>query len=161
RRQVGALPVVTETWDGYLNDAYAFHITEDDVYQALRSAAGGTPAEGCVGGGAGMICYDFKGGGGTASRVAPVGDATCTAGAWVQANHGDRSLLRLDGVPIGREIRAAHTPTPWETAPAASSIIIVVGTDAPLLPMQCQRLAQRATVGLARTGGIGTNGSGD
>ncbi len=161
RRQVGALPVVAETWDGWLNDAYAFHVTEEDVFQALKSAASGVPAEGCVGGGTGMICYDFKGGTGTASRVIPISSGTYTVGALVQANHGDRSLLRLDGVPVGREIPASHTPEPWETPATMSSIIIVVATDAPLLPMQCQRLAQRATVGLARTGGIGTNGSGD
>ncbi len=160
-RQVGALPVVAETWDGYLNDAYAFHVTEEDVTRALASAASGVPQEGCVGGGTGMICYDFKGGIGTASRVAKTESGTYTVGALVQANHGDRALLKLDGVPIGREIPASHTPEPWNEPPEMSSIIIVIATDAPLLAHQCNRLAQRATVGLARTGGIGTNGSGD
>lgn len=160
-RQVGALPVVAETWDGWLNDAYGFHITEDDVAEAMQTAASGVPLEGCVGGGTGMITYDFKGGTGTSSRVIATPNGTYTVGVLVQANHGDRSLLRLDGIPIGPEIPASHTPEPWVTEPETSSIIIVVGTDAPLLPMQCQRLAQRATVGLARTGGIGTNGSGD
>jgi len=160
-RQVGALPVVAETWDGWLNDAYGFHVTEEDVFEALRTAASGVPAEGCVGGGTGMIAYDFKGGTGTSSRVVKTPNGTYTVGALVQANHGDRSLLRLDGISIGQEIPYSHTPDPWETPPETSSIIIVVATDAPLLPMQCQRLAQRATVGLARTGGIGTNGSGD
>jgi D-aminopeptidase len=108
-----------------------------------------------------MICYDFKGGTGTASRVVETPVGKYTVGALVQANHGDRSLLRLDGIPIGPEIPYSHTPEPWQQEPETSSIIIVVGTDAPLMPMQCQRLAQRATVGLARTGGIGTNGSGD
>jgi D-aminopeptidase len=160
-RQVGALPVVAETWDGWLNDAYAFHVTEEDVLKALETAASGVPEEGCVGGGTGMICYDFKGGTGTASRIVPTPDGTYTVGALVQANHGDRSLLRLQGAPVGKGIPASHTPEPWPAEPETSSIIVVVATDAPLLPMQCQRLAQRATIGLARTGGLGTNGSGD
>lgn len=158
---VGALPVVAETWDGWLNDAYAFHVTQDDVMKALESARPGPVAEGCVGGGTGMNCYDFKGGIGTSSRVVKTASGTFAVGALAQANHGDRDLLRIDGVPVGREIPQSHTPMPWDETPEASSIIIVVGTDAPLIPTQCQRLAQRATVGLARTGGVGHNGSGD
>ncbi len=156
-----ALPVVAETWDGWLNDIDAFHLTEDHVYQALRSATGGPVAEGNVGGGTGMICHDFKGGIGTASRVVESRSGAYMLGALVQANHGDRELFRLDGVPVGHEIGPEHTPTPWEEAPQSSSIIVIIATDAPLLPVQCQRLARRATVGIARVGGIGHNGSGD
>ncbi len=158
---IGALPVVAETWDGWLNDADAHHLTKEHVYAALDSAAPGPVAEGCVGGGTGMICNDFKGGIGTSSRVVETKSGTYTIGALVQANHGDRNLFRLDGVPVGRAISEAHTPMPWGEAPDTSSIIIVIATDAPLIPTQCQRLAQRATVGLSRTGGIGHNGSGD
>ncbi len=161
RKMIGALPVVAETWDGWLNDAYAMHITREDVFRVLESASAGAVAEGCVGGGTGMICYDFKGGIGTSSRVVETKSGTFTVGALVQANHGDRELLRLDGVPVGQEIPIPHTPSPWVEAPQTSSIIIVVATDAPLIPSQCKRLAQRATVGLARTGGVGHNGSGD
>ena len=158
---IGALPVVAETWDGWLNDADAHHLTQEHVYAALDGAAPGPVAEGCVGGGTGMICCDFKGGIGTSSRVVETKSGTYTIGALVQANHGDRNLFRIDGVPVGRAISEAHTPMPWGEAPDTSSIIIVVATDAPLIPTQCKRLAQRATVGLARMGGIGHNGSGD
>ena len=158
---IGALPVVAETWDGWLNDADAHHLTKEHVYAALDSAAPGPVAEGCVGGGTGMICNDFKGGIGTSSRVVETKSGTYTIGALVQANHGNRNLFRIDGVPVGREIPATHTPLPWGEAPDTSSIIIIVATDAPLIPTQCNRLAQRAAVGLSRTGGIGHNGSGD
>jgi D-aminopeptidase len=155
------LPVATETYDGWLNDIYAFHVTREHVFQALDGARGGPVAEGSVGGGTGMICYDLKGGIGTSSRRVKTAGQRYTVGVLVQANHGDRPLLRVDGVPVGRYIDAAHTALPWETAVQAGSIIVVVATDAPLLPLQCRRLAQRATVGLARTGGIGHNKSGD
>jgi len=161
KNMVGALPVVAETWDGWLNDAYAFHITEEDVFKAMESALGGVPAEGCVGGGTGMICHDFKGGIGTSSRIVETKSGAFTVGALVQANHGGRDLFRIDGVPVGREIPASHTPLAWDDVPETSSIIVVAATDAPLIPTQCDRLAQRATLGLARTGGIGSNGSGD
>ena len=157
------LPVAAETYDGWLNDIDAFHLKAEHVHQALNSTSGGLVAEGNVGGGTGMICHDFKGGIGTASRVVEVHGVQYTVGVLVQSNYGDRSLLRVDGVPVGREIGPEHTPTPWdEPAPAAEgSIIIIVATDAPLLPIQCKRLARRATVGLVRVGGVGHNGSGD
>jgi D-aminopeptidase len=155
------LPVVAETYDGWLNDINGFHLAHDHVFAALDSAASGPVAEGNVGGGTGMICHDFKGGIGTSSRVATVGAETYTVGVLVQANYGDRRDLRVDGAPIGREISEAEVPLPWLPEPGSGSIIIVVATDAPLLPYQCERLAQRATVGLGRVGGIGHNGSGD
>ena len=157
------LPVVAETYDGFLNDIEAFHITKEHVFQAIASASGGVPSEGCVGGGTGMICHDFKGGIGTSSRLAETKSGTFTIGALVQANYGygARADLRVDGVPVGREIGPEVAPLPGTTGPGGGSIIVIVATDAPLLPIQCQRLAKRATVGLSRAGGSGHNGSGD
>lgn len=155
------LPVVGETYDGWLNELDAFPLTEEHVVAALESAHGGEVEEGNTGGGTGMICYEFKGGTGTASRQVQILDETYIVGVLVQANHGDRGDLRVDGVPVGREIGPAVVPLPWPTAPATSSILIVIATDAPLLPNQCKRLAQRATVGQGRTGGMGLDGSGD
>jgi D-aminopeptidase len=153
----GSLPLVAETYDGWLNDIDAFHLKAEHVRQAIASASGGPVAEGNVGGGTGMICYDFKGGIGTASRKLD----GYLIGALVQANHGDRALLRVDGVPVGRILHEGRVPTPWETPPKGGSVIVILATDAPLLPHQCRRLAQRATIGLARTGCVGHNGSGD
>jgi D-aminopeptidase len=155
------LPVVAETYDGWLNDIHVPHLTKEDVYAALESAASGPVAEGNVGGGTGMICHEFKGGIGTSSRVIEAAGARCTVGALVQANYGERRHLRVDGVPVGRAIGPEHTPLPWAEAPFSSSIIVILATDAPLLPDQCRRLAQRATVGLARAGGLGETFSGD
>jgi D-aminopeptidase len=155
------LPVVAETFDGWLNDINAFHVTEAHALAALRAAQSGPVAEGNVGGGTGMICHGFKGGIGTASRVAETPSGAFTVGALVQANYGLRKDLRVDGVPVGRTIDDAHTPTPRRNPPSGGSIIVILATDAPLLPVQCTRLAQRATVGLARVGGYGHNGSGD
>jgi D-aminopeptidase len=154
-----SLPVVAETWDGWLNDINGFHVKPADVFHALDSAHAGPIEEGSVGGGTGMICYEFKGGNGTASRVVPAGDAdsgrSYTVGAFVQANCGRRPQLTIAGVPVGREIPGSVYPK--ETG----SIIIVVATDAPLLPGQLKRLARRASLGLARTGSVSGNGSGD
>jgi D-aminopeptidase len=161
------LPVVAETWDGWLNDADAFHITREHLFAALDSAVSGPVAEGNVGGGTGMICHDFKGGIGTASRLVDVQEiGRYTVGALVQANYGhySRGLLRVNGAPVGQAITPALVPTPFEKAAgasSASSIIVVIATDAPLLPGQCRRLAQRATIGAARVGCVGHNGSGD
>jgi D-aminopeptidase len=161
------LPVAAETYDGWLNDIDAFHLRAEHVHQALDSARGGPVAEGNVGGGTGMLCHDFKGGIGTSSRLVEAPGGRYTVGALVQTNYGDRSLFRVDGVPVGREIGPEHTPTPRGEPVAAQmpavqgSIIVVVATDAPLLPVQCKRLARRATVGLARVGGVGHNSSGD
>jgi D-aminopeptidase len=155
------LPVAAETYDGWLNDIDAFHLTSAHVHRALDSAASGVVAEGNVGGGTGMICHEFKGGIGTASRLVQTPSGQFTVGVLVQANHGTRSLLRVDGVPVGREIDFEHTPSPRPQNPGEGSIIVVMATDAPLIPTQCKRLAQRATIGLARVGSVGHNGSGD
>lgn len=162
-----ALPVVGETWDGVLNDINGFHVRPEHVKQALSSAAGGVVAEGNVGAGAGVICHGFKGGIGTASRVIEAGGSDAyTVGALVQANHGRRGRLMVDGVPVGLHLGPNEIPVP--VPPGASvpvegggSIIVVVATDAPLLPHQCTRLAQRASLGIARTGGVGEHFSGD
>jgi D-aminopeptidase len=155
------LPVVGETYDGWLNDVSATGMTKEHVFEAMLGAKDGLVPEGNVGGGTGMICYDFKGGTGTASRRLNLKFGEYTVGVLVQANHGDRQQLRVDGVPVGQETGLDQVPSPWVTPPPSSSIIIVVATDAPLLPQQCRRLAQRATVGLGRTGGVGHNSSGD
>jgi D-aminopeptidase len=160
------LPVVAETYDGWLSDIQAFTLTQEHAFAALDSAVGGCAiAEGNVGGGTGMICHEFKGGTGTSSRVVESNERY-TVGALVQANYGARDLLRVDGVPVGREIgpnvvpafRSGSAAAPHKTE---GSIIVVLATDAPLIPLQCQRLARRATTGLSWVGGIGANGSGD
>lgn len=154
--QAWGLPVVAETWDGYLNDINGFHVQPQHVFEALDGARGGPVAEGAVGGGTGMVCFEFKCGTGTASRVAGVGPASYTVGVLVQANFGLRRHLLVAGVPVGRELTDG-TFRDQE----AGSIIIVVATDAPLLPHQLDRLARRAALGLARTGSVAMNGSGD
>jgi D-aminopeptidase len=158
-----SLPVVAETYDGWLSDINGMHVREEHVWEALESARGGPVAEGCVGGGTGMSCHEFKGGIGTSSRVLPEEDGGWTVGVLVQANYGARHLLRVDGVPVGELIPYEEVPgRERDHTPAGDgSIIIIVATDAPLLPHQCDRLAQRATVGLSRVGGIGANSSGD
>jgi D-aminopeptidase len=155
------LPVVAETYDGWLSDAPMFPITTAHAIAALDGASSGPLAEGNVGGGTGMICHEFKGGTGTASRIVSVGGEEFAVGALVQANYGARGMLRLDGVPVGREIGVDVVPSHHAMPREAGSIIVVLATDAPLLPIQCQRLARRATTGLAWVGGIGLNGSGD
>jgi D-aminopeptidase len=160
-----ALPVAGETYDGALNDINGFHVRGEHVHAALDAATAGPVAEGNVGGGTGMICHEFKGGIGTASRRA--GD--WTVGVLVQANYGDRALLRIDGVPVGAAIPTSDIPSPWDAVeqlaaragPEGGSIIGVVATDAPLLPHQCARLAQRVGMGVARTGSYASHGSGD
>lgn len=156
------LPVVAETYDGHLNGMDGARIDGGQVEQAIASARGGPVAEGNVGGGTGMICHEFKGGIGTASRLVDCPGGPFTVGVLVQANHGNRADLRVDGVPVGREIGPEQVPLPpWRAPQPAGSVIAVVATDAPLLSVQCRRLAQRATVGLARCGGLGHNRSGD
>ncbi len=158
-----SLPVVAETYDGFLNDTNGFHIKKEHVFEALGSAQSGPVAEGNVGGGTGMICYEFKGGIGTASRRLDEKAGGYTVGVLVQCNCGARNQLRIAGVPVGREISAGKLRS-GVTAPGdedSGSIIIVVATDAPLLPHQLKRLARRASLGLARTGSVSGNGSGD
>ena len=160
-----SLPVVAETWDGALNDINGFHVTKQHAFQALDSARGGPVAEGSVGGGTGMICNQFKGGIGTASRRA--GDYTL--GVLVQCNYGRRSRLSIAGVPVGQEIPdllpCYESPPPGGGPRCINddrgSIIIVIATDAPLLPHQLKRIAKRAALGVGRLGGIGGNPSGD
>jgi len=177
-----ALPVVGETWDGRLNDVNGQHVTADHVREALAAASDGPVAEGAVGGGTGMICHGFKGGIGTASRVVDDGQGPYTVGVLVQANHGTRSRFTVDGVPVGALL--ADVPMPGVgggsddflagglTAAAAvvgsshlpegsGSVIGIIATDAPLLPHQCRRLAQRAGLGIARLGAVGEHYSGD
>jgi D-aminopeptidase len=152
------LPVVGETYDGVLNDISGMHVRAEHVHAALGRAADGPVEEGAVGGGTGMICHGFKGGIGTASRVT---DDGYVVGVLVQANHGRRPRLSIDGVPVGRELGPDRIPTPPRPDDVAGSIIVLVATDAPLLPHQCDRVAQRAAFGIARTGGAGENSSGD
>jgi L-aminopeptidase/D-esterase-like protein len=156
-----SLPVVAETWDGWLNDINGFHVKAEDVWHALDTAHGGAVEEGSIGGGTGMICYEFKGGNGTASRKVDIRaskDAsvqTFIVGVFLQANFGRRPQLTISGLPVGKEI-------PGEVYKQESgSCIAVVATDAPLLPTQLKRLARRVSLGLARTGTISGNGSGD
>ncbi len=151
-----SLPVVAETYDGYLNDVNGFHVHDEDAFHALDTAAGGPVAEGNVGGGTGMICYEFKGGTGTASRRLSDKEGGYTVGVLVQANCGLRAQLTIAGIPVGRELRE---PAIWSQD--TGSIIIIIATDAPLLPNQLTRVARRASLGLARTGSISGNGSGD
>ncbi len=163
RREGGlwSLPVVAETWDGYLNDVNGQHVRPEHLFAALKAAASGPVAEGNVGGGTGMKAFGFKAGIGTASRQVATEHGGYTVGVLVQANHGRRDRLLIDGVPVGREIPLSEVPGPDVPAPDAGSIIAVVATDAPLLPQQCRRLAQRAGLGVARSGGGGENDSGD
>ena len=177
-----SLPVVGETYDGLLNDMNGFHVTAEHVATALRIAAAGPVAEGGVGGGTGMICHEFKGGVGTASRALSPDQGGWTVGVLVQANYGRRDLLRVDGVPVGAAIPATEISSPYDEADRlrsvaatdterrgsasragadGGSIIVVVATDAPLLPHQCTRLAQRPSLGLGRLGSIASHGSGD
>src|SRR4249919_2369786 len=150
------MPVVTECDDSFLNDARAFPLSPPDVVAALDGASPGEVAEGCVGAGTGMQCFDFKGGIGTASRVLPADAGSYTVGALVLTNFGDRPELRIDGVRVGEEIMDLMPVQHTE-----GSCVVIVATDAPLLPHQLRRLAQRAGMGLARTGSNASNGSGE
>jgi len=150
------LPVVAETCDNVMNDINGFHVTAAHVCEALDSAAGGVPAEGNVGGGTGMRCYGYKGGTGTASRVVTVGKTSYTLGALLQANFGRRDELSVRGVPVGELAEPAPDPDD-----VSGSLIVVIATDAPLLPLQLQRIARRCTLGMGRTGTSGNNSSGD
>ncbi len=168
-----SLPVVGETFDGRLNDIDGFHVRPEHLESAFDTASGGPVAEGNVGGGTGMICHEFKGGIGTASRVLTDDLGGHTVGVLVQANYGKRSWLRVDGVPVGQEIGTDVVPSAHDDRrgdqrgnrptqpPGSGSIIVVIATDAPLLPHQCERVAQRAGLGIARVGGTGGHTSGD
>jgi L-aminopeptidase/D-esterase-like protein len=155
-----SLPVVAETWDGFLNDINGFHVRKEHVFQALDGARAGAVAEGNVGGGTGMVAHGFKGGTGTASRVLVAEEGGYTVGVLVQANYGRRDLLRIAGVPVGREI-ADLLPRPGTRNDGAGSIIVVVATDAPLLPHQLKRLVKRVSLAIGEMGGRGEDSSGD
>ena len=155
------LPVVAETYDGWLSDINSFPVTKEHAWAAMDAAGSGPVPEGNVGGGTGMIAHEFKGGIGTASRRVPVGEAMYTVGALAQANYGSRRLLRCGGIPVGEAIGPEIVPTPWPVPRDQGSIIVVLATDAPLIPAQCKRLARRAITGLAWVGGYGANSSGD
>jgi D-aminopeptidase len=162
-----SMPVVAETFDSVLSDINGQHVTADHLHEALADASGGPVREGAVGGGTGMICHEFKGGIGTASRQLVDEDGGWTVGALVQANYGIRSALRVDGAPVGRVLTTERIPSPLATLeaeelpPGGGSIIVILATDSPLLPGQCERLAQRASIGLGRMGGGCDDGSGD
>jgi D-aminopeptidase len=166
-----ALPVVAETYDGTLNDINGQHVRPEHLVAALDSAAGGQVAEGNVGGGTGMICHELKGGIGTSSRVASSDHGGYTVGVLVQANHGRRERLTICGRPIGQLLPAAEIASPRDQVraleagqppePGGGSIIVILATDAPLLPHQCRALAERAGLGIARVGGAGERSSGD
>jgi L-aminopeptidase/D-esterase-like protein len=157
-----SLPVVAETWDGWLNDINGFHVKPEHAFHAIETAHGGPLEEGAVGGGTGMICNGFKGGIGTSSRKLAEKDRGYTVGVLVQCNYGSRQNFRVAGIPVGREIRSED---PYAFAPdditERGSIIVIVATDAPLLPHQLKRLARRVSLGLGRDGSISGNGSGD
>ncbi len=153
-----ALPVVAETYDGFLNDINGFHVKKEHAFSALNNAASGLVAEGGVGGGTGMTCHGFKGGIGTSSREIESRTGKFTVGVLVQANYGGRSTLTIAGVPVGKEITDLRSTRGTQ---GQGSIIVVVATDAPLLPHQLKRLARRVPLGIAKVGGLGTNGSGD
>lgn len=155
------MPVVGETYDGMLNDINGFHVLPEHVHMALDTARSGPVAEGCVGGGTGMTCHGFKAGIGTASRVVTVGGEQLTLGTLVQANHGRRANLTISGVPVGRLIDAPNEIFNQVPAREVGSIIVVVATDAPLLPHQLKRLVRRVPFGIGRVGAYAGNGSGD
>lgn len=157
-------PVVAETYDGFLNDIYGFHVKEENAYEALNTAKSGIIKEGNVGGGTGMMCLGFKGGSGSSSRVIKIKDSIYTLGVFVQSNFGRKRNLTIAGVPVGKEL--ADTMNNEFKAPPSyqqgdGSIIVVVATDAPVLPHQLKRIVQRVSLGVGQVGGQGTNGSGD
>ena len=154
------LPVAAETWDGILNDIQGLHVHKEDVFAALDSAKGGYDQEGNVGGGTGMALYGFKGGNGTSSRIIKIDTATYTVGVFLQANFGARNELTIAGVTVGREIKG-YEPVFHDPKKKDGSVIIVIATDAPLLPSQLKMVAKRASMGIARTGSFSHNTSGD
>ncbi|KXS10597.1 DmpA/ArgJ-like protein [Gonapodya prolifera JEL478] len=163
------MPVAGE-WDGWLNDLNGFHVKEEHVFSAIDAAASGPVQEGSVGGGSGMINYEFKGGSGTSSRVVDLGAAgTYTVGVFLQANFGRREQLVIAGVPVGRKFPLTTDANPYSASTSKvevgsqgnGSLIAILGTDAPLVPHQLKRLARRIPIGVARTGTSGDNGSGD
>ena len=161
-----AFPVVAETYDGFLNDIYGFQVQEKNVLEAIENTTTEEVKEGNVGGGTGMMSFGFKGGIGTSSRVLKFPDTTYTVGVLVQANYGDKKRFRIDGVPVGKELKDTlnveyKAPPKSRRQNGDGSIIVVVATDVPLLPYQLKRISQRVPIGIGKLGGIGANGSGD
>jgi len=159
-------PLVAETYDGELNDIYGFHVKEEHVFEAINNASSGKISEGNVGGGTGMTCLGFKGGTGTSSRLVTLNDSTYTVGALVQSNFGTKRNLTIAGVPVGIELKDTlnsiyNAPPQSRRQEGDGSIIVIIATDAPLLPHQLKRIAQRVTIGMGLVGGRGSNGSGD
>ena len=159
-------PVVAETYDGFLNDIYGFHVKEENVLEAIKNSSSGKIAEGNVGGGTGMMCFGFKGGTGTSSRVFKIKDSTYTVGAIVQSNFGAKRNLSIAGVPVGIELKDTlnyvfNAPPKSRRQEGDGSIIVIIATDVPLLPHQLKRIAQRIPLGIGIVGGRGSNGSGD
>lgn len=157
-------PVVAETYDGFLNDIYGFHVEEKHAFEALNTAKSGILQEGNVGGGTGMMCLGFKGGTGTSSRIVKIKDSTYTVGVLVQSNFGGKRNFTIAGVPVGQELKDTlnyEFKAPPSYQPGDGSIIVVVATDAPLLPHQLKRIAARVPIGVGKMGGRGENGSGD
>lgn len=159
-------PLVAETYDGELNDIYGFHVKEKNVLEAINNVSSGKILEGNVGGGTGMTCLGFKGGTGTSSRVTTINDTTYTIGALVQSNFGSKKNLTIAGVPVGIELKDTlnsvyNAPPQSRRQEGDGSIIVIIATDAPLLPHQLKRITQRVTIGMGLVGGRGSNGSGD
>ena len=159
-------PVVAETYDGFLNDIYGFHVKEENVLEAIKNSSSGKIAEGNVGGGTGMMCFGFKGGTGTSSRVFKIKDSTYTVGAIVQSNFGAKRNLSIAGVPVGIELKDTlnyvfNAPPKSRRQEGDGSIIVIIATDVPILPHQLKRIAQRVPLGIGIVGGRGSNGSGD
>jgi D-aminopeptidase len=159
-------PVVAETYDGFLNDIYGFHVKEKHVLEAIENSSSGQIAEGNIGGGTGMMCLGFKGGTGTSSRVLKINDSSYTVGAIVQSNFGAKRNLSIAGVPVGVELKDTlnsvfNGPPKSRRQEGDGSIIVIVATDVPLLPHQLKRIAQRIPLGIGIVGGRGSNGSGD
>ncbi|MCP9770988.1 S58 family peptidase [Lacihabitans sp. LS3-19] len=159
-------PVVAETYDGFLNDIYGFHVKEEHVLESIENSSGGRIAKGNVGGGTGMMCLGFKGGTGTSSRVFKIKDSTYTVGAIVQSNFGAKRNLSIAGVPVGIELKDTlnyvhNAPPKSRRQEGDGSIIVIIATDVPLLPHQLKRIAQRIPLGIGIVGGRGSNGSGD
>ena len=159
-------PVVAETYDGFLNDIYGFHVKEKHVLEAIENSSSGQIAEGNIGGGTGMMCLGFKGGTGTSSRVLKINDSSYTVGAIVQSNFGAKRNLSIAGVPVGVELKDTlnsvfNGPPKSRRQEGDGSIIVIIATDGPLLPHQLKRIAQRIPLGIGIVGGRGSNGSGD
>ncbi|SCY75679.1 P1 family peptidase [Alkaliphilus peptidifermentans] len=153
--------IVAETWDGWLSDLEKTSVKYEDIEEAILNAKSGVVEEGNVGGGTGMICFEFKGGIGTSSRIIECDCGSFTVGALVQTNFGRRQDLVIDNKPVGEVLNEKEVPLPWDTPENDGSLLVTLVTDAPLVPLQCKRISKRAALAMAKLGGIGEEGSGD